>query len=95
MDRRHVDAAEIGRLPQIAPPPNWTVSEWVVAPAADGDGHHDDFIATLTGSRYDDGLEARVIITSYDLDGRTDEQLVKWVHRKAVEEIATARRRAA
>lgn len=89
--RRHVEAAELARLPKINDLANWSVGEWIVEPfGPHDDGHHDDFVSALTGTGPYDGLKTKVIITSYDLDNRTDEGLAWWVQRKAVEEIATA-----
>jgi hypothetical protein len=92
--RRHVDAAEIDRLPTIVSAENWVVGTWTVHPFGPHDqGHHDDFVCSLTGTGPYDGLKTQVTITSYDLDNRTDDGLAWWVQRKAVEEIATAIRR--
>lgn len=83
-------------MPKIVDLENWTVTPWEIQPAGDPErGHHDDAIAELTGVGPLDGLKTRVIITSFDFEGRNDEQLTKWALRKVQEEIATAVRRAA
>lgn len=89
-ERRHVQDGERARLPALSLPQGWSASPWTIGRSGRNDGHYDDFVANLT--RNDGRLRTRVFVTSYDLDGRPDDVLTKWVLTKAREEVANTKR---
>jgi hypothetical protein len=93
--RRHVTPDDLARLPTLVDLANWTASPWRIGPAdssAEAAGHFDDALGDLENP---DGRTTRVFITSYDLDGRNDDQLADWVERCVREALAREDRRAA